>query len=48
MKTILIFPKNYLNFRSDMIEKQRIVNLCSYSSKSFVSVVFIDSEVDFL
>ena len=33
-KTILIFPKNFLNFRSDRIEKQGIINLSSCNSKS--------------
>ena len=29
-KTVLVFPKNFLNFRSDTIEKQSIINLSSY------------------
>ena len=29
--TVLIFPENFLNFRLDMTEKQRIINLCSYN-----------------
>ena len=45
LKTILIFPKNFLNFQMDMIEKQGIKNLSSYSSKSCSSVVLGDSEV---
>ena len=27
LKVVLIFPKNFLNFGSDMIEKQGIINL---------------------
>ena len=44
-KTVLIFPKNIHNFRSNMIEKQVILNFSSYSSKSYASVVLWDSEV---
>ena len=39
--------KNLLNFWSDRIEKQSIMNLSSYSSKSYASVVLSDSEVTF-
>ena len=46
-KTILIFPKNFLNFSSVTIEKQSIVNLSNYSSKSYTSVVLSDSELAF-
>ena len=47
-KTILIFPKNFLNLRFDAIAKQSIINLNPYRSKSYASVVFSDSEVTFL
>ena len=46
-KTVLIFPKNFLKFRSDLVEKQSIINFGSYSSKSYASVVLGDSEVTF-
>ena len=42
------FLKNFLNFRSDMMEKQGIINLSSYSIKSYASVVLSDSRVTFL
>ena len=42
IKSILIFPKNCFNFRSDMIKKQDIINLSSYSSKN--SIILCDSE----
>ena len=48
LKTILIFPKNFCNFRLDMIEKLNIINLSSYSSKSYASLVLSNSEVTFL
>ena len=48
-KSVLILPKNFLNFRLDTIEKQGIINRSSYSSKSHVSEVFFyDSEITFL
>ena len=31
-KIVLIFPMNFLNFRSDTIEKQGILNLGSHDS----------------
>ena len=44
LKTILIFHKNFLDFKLDMIEKH--INLSSHSSKSYyASVVLCDSEV---
>ena len=46
LKTILIFPKNFLIFRSDMIEKHGILSLSTYSNKS--SVVLSNSVVIFL
>ena len=45
-EAVLIFPKNFLNFGPDMIEKQSIINLCNYSSKSYASE-FSDFEVAF-
>ena len=48
MKTVLIFPKNFLNFRFDMVEKYSIVYFSSYRSKSYASAVLDDFEVTFL
>ena len=48
MKTVLIFPQNFLNFRWDTIVKEGMINQNSYSSKSYVSEVFNDSNVAFL
>ena len=48
LKTVLIFSKNFLDFWSDATEKQRIINLGTYGSKKYVSVVLSDSEVAFL
>ena len=42
LKTILIFPQNFPNFRSDTIEKQDIINFSGNSSKSYASVVLWD------
>ena len=42
-ETNLIFPKNFFNVRSDTIEKQGIIYLSSYSSKSYVSIILCDS-----
>ena len=39
-----MFPFNFLDFGSDTIEKQGIINLSIY----YISVVFSDSEVIFL
>ena len=36
-KTVLNFPKNFHEFRFDTIEKYDIINLSSYSSKSYAS-----------
>ena len=47
-KIILIFPSNFLYFRSYSIEKQGIINLSSYSSWSHASTVLSDSEVTFI
>ena len=47
-KTILIFPKDFLNSRFDTIAKQSIINLSRYRSKCYASVVLCDSEVTFL
>ena len=35
-KAVLIYPKNFLNFGSDMIVKQGIINLCNNSGNSYV------------
>ena len=47
-KTIQIIPENLLDLGCDTIEKQNIVDLSSYSSKSYASVVLSDSKVTFL
>ena len=44
LKTILIVPKNFLHFRSDTTEKKGIINLTSYTSKSYALVVLSNSE----
>ena len=48
LKTILIFPKNFLNFWLNTIEKLDILTLNSYSSKIYTSIVFSDSKNIFL
>ena len=40
-KTVLILLKNFLNFRFDAIEKQSIINLFYYKSKSYAYVGFV-------
>ena len=47
LKIIMIFPKNFLDFRSDTVEKQSIINFISYRSKSYTFPVLGDSEVTF-
>ena len=47
-KAVLIFPKNFFNFRLGTIEKQGKINLSSYSNKSYVPVILSDSKVSFL
>ena len=42
-KTVLIFPKNFLNSRFDMVEKQSTIYFNSYRSKSYASIVPGDS-----
>ena len=42
------FPKNFLNFRFDTIEKESIINLSFYRSKSYAFVVLCDSELSLL
>ena len=37
-KTVRIFPDDFLNFPSDMILKQGIISLASYSNKSHASL----------
>ena len=44
-KAVLIFPKNFFNFRSDTTEKQGIIDLCS---KSYAFVGLNYSEVAFI
>ena len=48
-KAVLSFPKNFLNFRSDMIKKQGRIkkNLSKYSNKSYIFVVLCDPVVVF-
>ena len=48
LKSILIFPKNFLNSRFDNVEKQSIINFSSYRSKYYATVVLDDSEATFL
>ena len=48
LRAILIFPKNFLNFRLNKIGKQDIINLSNNSSKSYAFVVLIDSKVTFI
>ena len=43
-KTVLIFPKNFLDLRSDTIEMQVIINLSGYSNKHYAIVVLNDSD----
>ena len=47
-KTVLIFPKNLLNFKFDAIEKQGMINPSHCRSKLYGSVVFGESEVTVL
>ena len=47
MEQFLIFPKNFLDFKSDTIEKQGNKNLSSYSHRIYVSAVLSDSKVAF-
>ena len=46
-KIILIFPRILLNVSLLPIEKLGIINLSSYKSKSYISVVLSTSEVTF-
>ena len=48
MKVILIFRRNFLNSKSDMFEKQYIINLSIKGSESNASFVLNDSDVTFL
>ena len=48
LKTFLLFPMSFSDFKSDAIEKQGIINLCKCSSKSYASVVLSDFKVTFL
>ena len=47
-KLFWFFLKNFIIFWLDMIEKQGIINLSSYSSKSYISVVLSYSKIAFL
>ena len=47
-EVVLVFPMNFLDFGSDTIAKQGIMNLGNNGSKSHISVVFSDSEIVFL
>ncbi len=48
LNTSRIFPENILDFSSDTIENQGVINLCSDCSKIYVLVVLSYSEVTFL
>ena len=47
-KAVLIFPKNFLVFRLDMIKKRGIINLSNYSFKNLASIALNNSKVTFL
>ena len=47
-KTVLMFSENFLKFRSDMTDKLVFINLCSYNSESYTSVVLCDCKVALL
>ena len=47
-KAVLIFPKNFLDSRSDTIDKQGIINFSSYNSNSYAFLILSDSKVNFL
>ena len=47
-KAILVFPKNFLNFRFKVVEKQSIVNISRLGSTGYTPVVLGNSEVTFL
>ena len=47
-KSVLIFPKNFFNFRFDTVEKQSLINLNTDRSKSSASAVLRDFAVRFL
>ena len=44
----IFFPKNFLNFWSDTIEKQGIINFIMYSSNSYASVFVVVPRFPFL
>ena len=48
LKGVLIFPKNFLDVELDTIEKRNIINIRSYRSQSYASLVLSDSDVVFL
>ena len=41
----LFFPKNFLTFMLDIIEKRILINLSNYRSTSYTSVVFIELSI---
>ena len=45
LKALLIFPKDFLDFRLDTAQKQDIINLSSYGRMSYASVVLSGSKV---
>ena len=47
-KSILILPKNFLNFWLGAVQLQSIINFSRYGSKGYTSVVLCNSEVTFL
>ena len=48
MNAVLILPENFLNFRSDWMVKQGIVNLNSYNNKEYASGILKDTGVTLL
>ena len=48
LKIVLIFLVNFLHFSCDTFKKESIINLGSYRSKSYASVVLIDCKATFL
>ena len=44
----MVLPKNFLNYRFNVVESQSIVNLGCYESKDYASVILGYSEVPLL
>ena len=42
------FPKNFLNFWFDKIEKQDVINLSNYGSLDYASLALWASDIDFI